>query len=63
MLAGAGLVLATTCCSAGGAAAAEVRPATHTANLVNSAAALGWDRGEGERSESKLSRSDPEIRA
>ena len=48
MLAGAGLVLATTCCSAGGAAAAEVRPATRTvmgepystANLVNTAAAL-----------------------
>ena len=30
MLAGAGLVLATTCCSAGGAATAEVRPATRT---------------------------------
>ena len=48
MLAGAGLVLATTCCSAGGAAAAEVRPVTRTvtgepystANLVNTAAAL-----------------------
>ena len=48
MLAGAGLVLATTCCSVGGAAAAEVRPATRTvtgepystANLGNTAAAL-----------------------
>ena len=48
MLAGAGFVLAITYCSAGGAAAAEVRPATRTvtgeqystANLVNTAAAL-----------------------
>ena len=48
MLVGAGLVLATTCCSAGGAAAAEVCPATRTvtgepystANLVNTAAAV-----------------------
>ena len=48
MLAGAGLVLATTCSSAGGAAAAEVRPATRTvtgepysaANLVITAAVL-----------------------
>ena len=34
MLSGAGLVLATTCCSAGGAAAAEVRQATQTRRLV-----------------------------